>query len=641
MRERRKLSPPPNPAMISSTFQPAQNRCLVVLLITFVFAAPVWSEQATRVNSAPAPQVLTLEPPNWWTAFTPELMLLLRGSNFQGARAQAEYRGIQVSRTQASANGDYLFVWLKIRPDASPGEVRLRISGRAGSVTAYFPLLARAPGQGRFQGFAPDDVIYLIMPDRFADGDPGNDQPPRSTGTYDRSLPKAYHGGDLRGIREHLSYLHDLGVTTLWLTPIWKNTDSDYHGYHVVDFYAIDDHMGSLREYQDLVADAHKLGMKVLIDFVANHTGPKHPWATDPPTPQWLHGTPEKHLDPVYEFSGLVDPHATPRQYRRTLEGWFAGKLPDLNPDDPLLAEYLLENARWWTETAGLDGFRLDTFPYSSRRFWSGWHQGIFRTYPHITSIGEVYDSDPTLTSFFQGGRTQFDGVDSRVSTVFDFPMYFALREVVLRGQPVQKILDVLQRDWLYPRPDLLVTFIGNHDTRRFMGEEGSSKERLKAVFSLLMTLRGIPQIYAGDEIGMSGGDDPDNRHDFPGGFPRDARNAFTAAGRTQDEEEVFAHVQSLLRLRQMHPALRHGRQWHIGWDDSYYAFVRETAGEKLLVIYNNAPTPRGLQLPIEDTPLDGARQLETLYGGGRAQLKDNILETTLPPMSLAVYAVR
>ena len=253
----------------------------------------------------------------------------------------------------------------------------------------------------RFQGFSRDDVIYLIMPDRFADGDPSNDQPSGSNGVYDRSKQMAYHGGDLRGIRQHLDYLHDLGVTTLWLTPVWKNTDSDYHGYHPVDFYALDDHMGSMQEYQALVADAHRLGMKVLIDYVVNHTGPHHPWANDPPTPTWFHGTPAHHLEPSYNFSGLVDPHASPREYLATLNGWFAGKLPDLNPDDPELATYLAQNAMWWTETAQLDGFRLDTFPYSSRQFWSGWHERLRQVYPQIV--------DPQIMDVGGSGGPRFD----------------------------------------------------------------------------------------------------------------------------------------------------------------------------------------------------------------------------------------
>jgi glycosidase len=565
----------------------------------------------------------------------------MTGENLNDVHVESPTARATLLGSEASANGHYLFVHLRLGPDLPAGLVGLRLLGAAGSTTVQLPLLARKHTSGRFEGFPRDDVIYLIMPDRFADGDPRNDQPPQSTGKYDRSDPMAYHGGDLRGIRQHLGYLHELGITTLWLTPVWRNTDSDYHGYHVVDFYALDDHMGSMREYQDLVADAHKLGMKVLIDFVGNRTGPHHPWANDPPTPTWFHGTPAHHLDPAYTFSGLVDPHASPREYRATLEGWFAGKLPDLNPDDPQLGLYLAQNAMWWVETAQLDGFRLDTFPYASRQFWSEWHERLRQVYPSINSIGEVADADPTITSFFEGGRKQFDGIDSGLPTVFDFPMEHALRETVIGGASMQKIIDVLQRDDLYPHPDSLVTFFGNHDQTRFISESGSDAAKLKAAFSLVFTLRGIPQIYSGDEIGMPGGADPDNRRDFPGGFPGDLRNAFTAGGRTAEQQDVFAHVQSLLALRQAHPALRTGKQWHIGWDESYYAFLRELPDEKLLVVYNNSPTSRDLQISLADTPLQGTQHLELLFGSAASSLAGDELHLALASRTLAVFKAR
>jgi len=408
-----------------------------------------------------------------------------------------------------------------------------------------------------------------------------------------------------------------------------------------VDFYALDERMGTMQEYQALVADAHKLGMKVLIDYVANHTGPRHPWADDPPTPTWFHGTPAHHLAPSYSFNGLVDPHASPREYRATVEGWFADKLPDLNPDDPELGLYLAQNAMWWTEIAQLDGFRLDTFPYSSRQFWSGWHTRIREVYPQIDDIGEVADPDSSITAFFEGGRKQFDGIDSGLSTVFDFPLRDALRDVIIRGDSVAKIVTVLRHDGFYPHPEKLVTFFGNHDNSRFMGEKGSNAAKLKAAFSLLLTVRGIPQIYYGDEIAMTGGDDPDNRRDFPGGFPGDSRDAFTASGRTPEEQDVFAHVHSLLDLRKSHPALRTGKQWHIGWDETYYAFLRELPEEKILVIYNNAGQARALEIPLGDTPLEKSHQLQALFGNVSATIDDGKVRVTLPAQSTAIFSVR
>lgn len=588
-----------------------------------------------------APVVHKIEPPNWWIGFTPELQLLLTGESLGNSQVESHTAGLDVLGSEPSANGHYLFVRLKVSSALSPGTAQLQLRTPSGSTPVTLPLLERQDSHGRFASLSRDDVIYLIMPDRFADGDTSNDRPRGSTGVNDRGQAKSYHGGDLRGVRDHLAYLHELGITTLWLTPVWKNTDSDYHGYHVVDFYALDDHMGSMEEYRGLVADAHKLGMKVLMDYVANHTGPQHPWADDPPTPTWLHGSPTHHLAPAYDFAGLVDPHASPREYRPTLEGWFAGKLPDLNDDDPKLGLYLAQNALWWTEAAQLDGFRLDTFPYCSRQFWSGWHDRLRQVYPNLSTVGEVWNSDSTITSFFAGGHRQFDGIDTGLSTVFDFPLEDALRNVVIKGGPMQKIVDVLQHDALYPHPEMLVTFIGNHDSTRFVSETGSDPAKLKAAFSLLLTLRGIPQIYAGDEIGMPGGADPDNRRDFPGGFPHDPRSAFTASGRSAEQQDIFSHVQSLLALRQAHPALREGRQWHIGWDEGYYAFLRESPEERLLVVYNNSPAERDLKIDLADTPLEGAQEFKLLFGSAAASLGGDEIRLTLASRALVVLKVR
>jgi glycosidase len=605
----------------------------LVLIVVCLLALPAWPQLAAGARQVPVVQ--KVEPPNWWVNYTPELTLLLTGENLSGVRVESQTKDVGVQGTEASANGHYLFIHLQLKSNLSGGTVSLHLITTAGSTTVTLPLLPRADSRGGFEGVSRDDVIYLIMPDRFADGDPANDRP-----FYDRGKPMAYHGGDLRGIREHLGYLHDLGVTTLWLTPVWKNTDADYHGYHAVDFYALDDHMGSTQEYQALVADAHRMGMKVLIDYVVNHTGPHHPWANDPPTPTWLHGTPAHHLEPSYSFNGLVDPHASPREYRNTLDGWFAGRLPDLNPDDPALALYLAQNAMWWTEMAQLDGFRLDTFPYSTRQFWSGWFERLDRVYPQINAIGEVSDGDPAITSFFEGGRKQFDGIDSGLATVFDFPLCYALRNVVIKGAPMDKIVEVLRHDELYPHPETLVTFIGNHDQRRFQSEDGSNTAKLKAAMALLLTLRGIPQIYSGDEIAMPGGNDPDNRRDFPGGFPGDPRNAFTASGRTSDQQDVFAYVQALLTLRKNHPALRTGKQWHIGWDANYYAFLRESREEKLLVVYNNAAKTVALDIPLENTPLETAHELQTVFGNSMAEIVGGQVRVSLPAQTLSIFSV-
>jgi glycosidase len=618
-----------------------------------LFLAIFLSVQAANLSAAQKPEVKKLEPPNWWIGMTPNpTMIMLTGSGLNGAKVSADYPGVRVSRVQENPNGKYLFVWLTIDSRAKIGKVPIEVTSAAGSAKVELPLAARNTVGN---GISRDDVIYLIMPDRFDDGDTANDMPPGAApGTYDRNEARGYHGGDLKGIRERLPYLKGLGVTAIWLTPIWANdlNSSDYHGYHPVDFYAVDEHMGTMSDYQDLVAAAHSLGIKVLIDYVVNHTGPNHPWAKNPPTATWLHGTPQNHLQPKYDFWPVVDPHAPPRDSRNLIEGWFADKLPDLNPDDPLLAEYLLENAEWWMESSDADAFRLDTFPYSPRKFWSGWHKGIFTAFPHTFTIGEVWNFDPEITSFFQGGRKQYDGIDTGVTTVFDFPLFQTIRDVILRGVPTRRLGEVLERDSLYPNSNILVTFIGNHDTRRFMGEQGATPEKLNAAFSLLLTLRGIPQIYAGDEIAMPGGDDPDNRRDFPGGFPGDKQNAFASAGRSPEQQVVFSHVQALLELRREHKALREGRQWDLypslgitdpamAVDDKLFAFAREDGQDRLIVVFNNADKPQKVRIDLADTSLENAVKAVCLMNAAPATVTNRTFEAEVPGTTVAIYEVK
>jgi len=623
------------------------------------FAADVLVARPRQATDSPdnSPVVTKVEPPNWWLRLTPELMVLLSGRHLEATGVACNLPNLVVERTQATAGGSYLFVWLKFGAELRSGTAVCRISTPTGTTSFELPLAARDQTIHKFQGLTAADVIYLIMPDRFANGDPANDQPAEAPGSHDRSKARAYHGGDLRGIREHLDYLKDLGVTTLWLTPIVKNgATEDYHGYGAVDQYAVEPHLGNLREYQELVSAAHQQRMKVLFDIVPNHVGPKHPWAAKPPLPDWFHGTVQRHMNASAAVSGvfygeaenhghdlfeaIVDPHAPPRLSRNLTEGWFVDLLPDMNTENPVVAHYLLQNAIWWTESSGLDGFRVDTFPYVSRQFWSRWHAGLRRIYPRLTTIGEVFHPDASVTSFFAGGQKRYDGIDSGVSTLFDYPMYFVLRDVLLKGAPVGRIVDVLRHDALYPRPDELVAFFGNHDVTRFANDKGSSAAKLKLAFGLTLTLRGIPQLYYGDEIGMAGGGDPDNRRDFPGGWREDVRNAFTKPGRTPEQQEIFAYMQTLLRLRGEHEALRGGRLWHLFSDEGAYVFLRETDEERLLIVFNNAGQARELQIPVNDTRAQGAARVSRLFGDAAAEIAGKEVHARAPGQSISIFVL-
>jgi glycosidase len=628
-------------------------RTLVAAGSVFVLCSATLASQNEPVQkpNADAPVVTKVEPPSWWINLTPEVMLLLSGHHLEATHVVCNLPSVLVERTQATARGDYLFVWLKIGSDTKSGTAVCRVTTPTGATSFELPLAARAMKLGKFQGLAQEDVIYLIMPDRFANGDPANDEP------ADRANPRAYHGGDLRGIREHLSYLKDLGVTTLWLTPVVKNGGAqDYHGYGAVDLYAVEPHLGTIQDYRELVAEAHKQGMKVFFDFVPNHVGPKHPWVSKPPLADWFHGTPQHHLDSSAGVSGtfygkaekqkaandpfeaLVDPHAPASLSRNLTDGWFFNVLPDLNTEKPEVADYLFQNSVWWAESSGLDGFRLDTFPYVSRKFWSDWHARLHQIYPYMTTIGEVFHPDPSVTSFFAGGQRRSDRIDSGLDTLFDFPMYFTLRDVLLRNEPVGRIADVLRHDSLYVHPDVLVTFLANHDLPRFASAEGNSLAKLKLAFGLTVTLRGIPELYYGDEIGMTGGGDPDNRHDFPGGWTGDAKNAFAASGRSAEQQELFTYVQTLLRVRREHASLQTGRLWHLFSDETAYVFLRETEEERAVVAFNNSSEARELKIPVSDTPAKGVGGLTLLFGQAKSDVTNRELRITAPPQSISIF---
>jgi neopullulanase len=613
--------------------------------------------RAQQSNDPNAPAVKKVEPPNWWVGLTPDVMLLLSGKNLEATHVRCNLPEISVGRTQSAANGDYLFVWLKFDAGLKPGTAVCRITTPKGETTFELPIATRKQILGRNQGLSLDDVLYLIVPDRFANGDPTNDEPSESTGSHERSKPRAHHGGDLRGIRDHLRYLKDLGVTTLELTSILKNgAPEDLSGGGAVDLYAIDPHLGSLQEFQELLQAAHKEHLKVFLDVAPSQVGTSHPWVIDPPMPDWFQGMQKEHLSsflPLREgfygghekiessgdlLESIEDPHVLP-QLRKTLtERGSLRALPDLNAANPVPAQYLLQNSIWWAESSGLDGYRVDNVPSVSREFWQEWHQGLRRIYPRLSTIGQVFHRDPEVTSFFAGGRKGWDGVDTEFTTVLDSPLYFALRDVLLRGAPVGRIADILRQDSLYPHPEYLAPFFGNHEVPRFARETGAAPAKVRLAFGLTLTLRGIPELYYGDEIGLPGDSAPDYGPHFPGGWPGDPQNAFTREGRTREQKELFGFVQSLLWVRREHAALRSGNLWHLASDDSSYVFMRESEEESLVVAFHNGTTNRELKISLRDTPAQEASVISLLLGDAQAELSGGELRLQLPAQSLTIF---
>lgn len=556
--------------------------------------------------AAQAPVIEKVDPPNWWGSHSINpVRVLIRGKHLAGARL--ECAKLRCARVTVSAAGTYAFVDVTIPATARPGRYPLTLRTAGGSAPVPFtvsPSLARA---GRFQGFDQDDAIYLVMPDRFANGDSTNDSPAISPGLHDRTRTRYYHGGDLEGLRRKLPYLKQLGITAIWLNPLYDNNNAlnrkemydgqpitDYHGYGATDMYAVDEHFGDMERFRRVVDEAHGMGLKIILDMVANHTGPYHPWASDSPTPTWFHGTTEHHPNNTWQTWTLHDPYSPLAMRQATLDGWFIDILPDFNQDDPEVARYITQNTLWWVGMSGMDGIRQDTWPYVPRTFWRSWMTAIRKEYPRLKVVGEVLDGDPSFVSFFQGGKTQYDGIDDKVDALFDFPMHFVVRNVFARGGSIRDVPQMLARDYLYPNPNALVTLLGLHDVNRFMNEPGATTAGLKLAYTFLMTARGTPLVYYGDEIAMPGGVDPDNRRDFPGGWAEDGRNAFEAAGRTEVEQAVWSHLQTLLTVRAKRPDLRRGTTVNLQVGDQTYVYRRGGT----VVALNNGSSPAVVTLP-------------------------------------------
>lgn len=557
------------------------------------------------------PEIHKVEPPDWWVRHSRNpIQILLTGRNLHGARVTPP-PGFVAKTNKVSANGHYAFVYLTVPKTAKPGNYSLELSTQAGKTRVPFPLRAPEATAGGFAGVTPDDVVYLLIPDRFANGDPRNDALAESGPPADRSNPRYYHGGDFAGIEQRLPYLKDLGITALWMLPVYKNSWAGkppgfFYGYEAADYYDTDPRYGSLADLQRLVRKAHSMGIKVMQDQVANHCGPGHPWVKDPPTATWFNGLDRMpRLKNNFEIAALADPYAPPARKENPIRGWFLGALPDLNQDDPLTRDYLIQNTLWWIAKTGIDGIRQDTYPYVSRAFWQHWQTAIERAYPKLFVTGEITASTPAVLSFFEGGTVR-EGIDTRLPSMLDFPLQAAIREVFGKGGSMKALSDLLAQDSLYRRPDSLVTFLGNHDIVRFLSVAGGDVQRLMLAQAFLLTTRGIPQLYYGDEIAMGAGDSPKTNtwsKDFPGGFPGDPIDAFTAAGRTGEAATVFHHVQALLRFRQTHPALRTGNLVNLAVEQDRYAYLRSTPQEHVVILLNRGGSAT-VRLEAGDLPL-------------------------------------
>lgn len=552
-----------------------------------------------------------VEPPNWWTGMQwSEVQLMLYGDQLSGCTARFEDDRLQVKAVHTLPNPHYAFVDVAIPNDLPAGNYTLIIGNNGTKARLDFPIHERSKDSSRHQGFSPKDVVYLLTPDRFANGDRENDDI-SGMGDFDPAEAGKRHGGDLQGIIDHLDFLVDLGITALWLNPVLENNGpNSYHGYAATDLYQVDARFGSNTDYRRLVDEAHKRGLKIIFDHVNNHIGINHPWISDLPSPDWINGSREDHLKEKHYLLSITDPYAAPNSEELQKTFWFVDDMPDLDQRNPFLSNYLIQNTIWWMEYTGLDGIREDTYPYPDQAFLASWAEAILKEYPSSNIVGEVWALQPTYIAQFQQKSYLPRDFETNLPTVMDFPLSEALRAYLRGDGRLRDVYDVLAQDFVYTNPDGLLTFIDNHDMTRAAYEAKGNTGRLKQALAILLTTRGIPQLLYGTEINMVGGESHiELRADYPGGFPDDQRNAFTESGRTDLENEIFNFLRQLLHLRQQHPALTEGELVHypMNWNNDVYKYLRLHEKGNILVLINGQNEAREVDLS-ELTPLLGNR---------------------------------
>ena len=596
-------------------------------LLAAAVALPACAETAVASAAAarPAPGITRVDPTFWWVGMkNPRLQLLVHGPGI-GSRSLVDVfsegklsASVKVAGVQTVDNPNYLVVNLTIAPNAKPGKIKLVFNTepkdgqkiKAFGLDYEYELRARNTDPQRTQGLTQADVIYFLMPDRFANGDPKNDVVKSTRVNHiARDSMYARHGGDLRGIQQHFNYLKQLGVTAIWPTPIVENDmpKASYHGYAVTDCYKIDPRFGTNAEYQQFVRAAHAEGLKVVQDIVLNHWGSYHHLFLDQPAADWFHAFPS-FTRSNYNAFALNDPHASTRDYALFNNAWFDNTMPDLNQRNPLVATYLIQNFLWWVESTGLDGYRVDTYPFSDPQFLMAWGQAIAEEYPRLTLFAEAWEGTEAEQAFFaQNILPPVNGFKSNMPGLLDFQVCFGIADALkTENGDLSKLYRALQADWLYVDATRNVTFVDNHDMSRFYSVIGADLNKFKTGMAWLLTLRGIPQLYYGTEVLMQNFSNPDGlvRSDFPGGFAGDKLNYFAA--RPGPAGEAFDYVSKLALYRKAHPVLSSGKLMQFIPQDGVYTYFRYSDSECVMVIANNTK---------DEKTVDGTRFAERFDG--------------------------
>lgn len=577
-----------------------------------------------------SPQINSVEPPYWWTGMANDtLQIMLSGPRIGLTETSMKpYEGVSLIESVKLDSPNYLLLYLTVSDTAKPGVLDFTFSDGKKKAALRYELKERSKAV-KAQGFDASDVLYLIMPDRFARAGATTDAEASRGLEYavevDRADLNARHGGNIAGMEQHLGYIDSLGVTAIWVNPVLENDmpGGSYHGYATTDYYRIDPRFGTNGQWRDFVGKAHDRGIKVVMDMIFNHSGSNHRWMKDMPSRDW-YNFPDSAVTTNFRLSTLHDPYVSDFDKKRTVDGWFVTAMPDLNQRNPHLRRYLSQNSIWWIEDSGIDGIRMDTYPYADERAMASWIDDVMAEYPGFNIVGECWYGNEGGEAYWQRGSKVNPNGDPRLPTVMDFVLSIKARDA-FKGQTdrlegLNTIYDHLALDYLFPDPTHILTFLDNHDTDRFLLEEPDDLGWWKQAITFLLTSRGIPQIYYGTELLMNGtraaGGDGNVRRDMPGGFPGDKTDAFTAAGRTDKQNEAFDFIQKLLQWRRGNEPIARGSLKHFMPENGLYVYQRRSGDKEVTVILNgnDSPVTTTMERTLEILPY-GSQRRDMLTG--------------------------
>lgn len=582
------------------------KRVCLMLLLTLNFTE-IYTGARAEIRVLTLPALERVEPACWWVGMqNPKLQLIVHGNKIATRTVEIHYPGVRLVRVHKVENPNYLFLDLEISKEARPGKFELGFLQKNKEKLSFtYELKLRNHSTQRAQGVTSKDLIYLLMPDRFSNGDSTNDTQKGmlETGVHRDSM-YSRHGGDIQGIMNHLDYLKELGITTIWLTPEIENDEphASYHGYAVTDNYKIDPRFGTNELYRSFVEKCHGLGLKVIKDLVHNHAGTEHWIIRDLPMKGWVHQWP-LYTQSNFRDAAVMDIHGSAIDRKIMLDGWFDHRMADLNENNEFVQNYLTQNHIWWIEYAGIDGFRLDTYPYNDAQYMADWARKVKAEFPRFSIYGETLVWSVANQAFFTQGNTVNRGFDTALPGITDGQMKDAITEA-LNGKDgwtdgVHRLYSVVAQDFMYQDASRNVVFLDNHDMSRFYSIVGEDFKKYKAGMALLLTMRGIPQLYYGDEILMKNYSNPDGlvRADFSGGWPSDKLDKFKASGRNTQENEAYNYVSKLANYRKNSSALQTGKLMQYIPEQGIYVYFRYDEKSTVMIAYNSNESDKNLKI--------------------------------------------